>query len=235
MQSGNILKNNIQKLAFFDFCETLVTFQTADAYIDFVRKNRGGFSMNFLNGVLILLSWLRIISVVNKFYPGNSLNKKLKLAQIKNLPYDVLEDQASHFYKEMIRPNLILPVIAEMEKLVRQDFKICLVSAGYSIYLKYFAKEFQIQHIISTDIAFDKTGKRCLGIISGKDCIGNEKVSRIRSYFEGETINLSESFAFSDSISDLPMLLLTGKGVVVSREKTQNWSKQNNFREIIWN
>jgi HAD superfamily hydrolase (TIGR01490 family) len=225
----------MQKLAFFDFCDTLVNFQTADAFVDFVRQNKGGICMKFLNIIEVILTRLRIIPLLNKVFPEKSLSKRIKLAQIRNMQYEILDLQAALFYAEIIKPNLILLVMAEMEKLAKQDYEICLVSAGYSIYIKYFAAEYHIQHFLTTEIAFDKSGKLCLGTFSGKDCIGNEKVKRIKSYFEGKNINFKESYAFSDSKTDLAMLLLAGNAVVVSRGESQFWSIQNNFEEIIWN
>jgi phosphoserine phosphatase len=55
------------------------------------------------------------------------------------------------------------------------------------------------------------------------------------SWFADSDVNYNESIAYSDSTSDLPLLLLAGKGVVVSRGKSQPWIKQYGFKEIIWN
>jgi phosphoserine phosphatase len=41
------------------------------------------------------------------------------------------------------------------------------------------------------------------------------KAQWIREYAERENINLSESYAYSDSISDLPMLSIVGHPVAV--------------------
>jgi HAD superfamily hydrolase (TIGR01490 family) len=227
--------NKMVKLALFDFCETLVGFQTADAFVDYVRNKKGSIYLNFLDEILTILIRLRVFSVLNKFFPGESRIKKFKLLQIRNISYDNLDHLADMFYNDMIKPNLILPVMEEMTRLAKEGHEICLVSAGYSIYLKYFIREYELQHLISTEIAFDRFGTRCLGTIAGKDCIREEKVNRIKAYFTGKEINLSESISFSDSISDLPMLLYTGDAVVVSKELPQLWIRQYKIREIIWN
>jgi HAD superfamily hydrolase (TIGR01490 family) len=223
------------KLALFDFCETLVSFQTADAFVDYVRNKKGSIFLRFLDEILIILIRLRVFLVLNKLFPGESRSKKLKLLQIRNMSYDDLDHLAGMFYNDMIKPNLILPVVEEMTRLAKEGYEICLVSAGYSIYLKYFMREYKIPHMISTEIAFNSYGIRCLGTIAGKDCISEEKVNRIKDYFTGKELNLSESISFSDSISDLPMLLYTQDAVVVSKEVPQRWISQHKFREIIWN
>jgi HAD superfamily hydrolase (TIGR01490 family) len=222
------------KLAFFDFCETLVSFQTADAYVDYIRNVEGTFYMRFLNGIYVLLCKTRITGVMNKLFPDSAFGKRMKLLQLRGFEYRDLDRLAALYYRDMIKPNQIDTVMSEMKNLVQNGYEICLVSAGYSIYLKYFSDEYKIRHLISTEIGFDKSGYRCLGTISGKDCINLQKVKRIKNYFNDQDINFHESLAYSDSISDLPVLLLAGKGVVVSRSTSQSWSSDHNLKEILW-
>lgn len=224
----------MKKIALFDFCKTLVSFQTADVFIDYVRMKDGNTYMKVLDVILRCLIKSRIIALLNIFFPGFAPSKKIKLLQLRGYKFEKLKNLAESFYRERIQPNLIMSVITEMQSLSKQDYEICLVSAGYSIYLNYFAKDYHIKHIISTEIGFDKNGIRCLGSISGKDCIHVEKVNMLKTYFAGQNVNYNDSISYSDSISDLPMLLLTGKGVVVSQSISQSWSHHYKFKEIIW-
>ena len=224
----------MKKLAFFDFCDTLVSFQTADAFIDYIRKTEGNSYMRLLNLVQIILRKAKVIAFFNKFFHDSAISKKVKLLQIRGFTYEKLNNLAAFYYQEKIKPNLIKPVMEEMQRLAKENFEICIASAGYSIYLKYFAEEHHVKHIISTEISFDKIKNRCLGTISGKDCIKVEKINRLKTYFAGQKINYNESIAYSDSKTDLPLLILTGKGVVVSRAVPQSWTHQYKFKEIIW-
>jgi HAD superfamily hydrolase (TIGR01490 family) len=234
MLSGDILNSRLKNLALFDFCETLVSFQTADAFVDFVRSIDGNFFMKLLNAVSIGLQKTRITLILNKFFPDVSLEKKLKLFQLRGFTYNRLNNLSEQYYREMIKPNLIDVMVDEMKVLAEQNYEICIVSAGYSIYLKYFVEEYHIKHLISSEIAFSKSGTLCRGIISGRDCISKEKVNRVMKFFNGQDINFNESIAYSDSIKDLPILLLAGKGVVVSKANSQKWFNKYQFREIIW-
>lgn len=234
MLSGNILRAKSRKIAFFDFCETLVNFQTADAFIDFVRRVDGNLYMIILNLLFVLLKEVRIIAVINKFLPYSSIEKRAKLVQLRGFKYQELNKLAAQYYVEKIRPNFIAMTVIEMQRLVQQNYEICLVSAGYSIYLKYFAEEYKIRHILSTEIAFDQMRNRCLGTFAGKDCMHLEKAKRIKAFFSSQDVDFIECISYSDSIADLPMLKLTGKGVVVSRHISQTWVNQYKFREIIW-
>lgn len=223
-----------RKVAFFDFCETIVNFQTANAFIDYVRKYDGTFYMKLLNFFYILLSKLRVFAIANKIIPSNSYSKKIKLLQLKGFTYERLDNLAESYYAEKLSTSLISPVMKEMENLGNQGFEICIVSAGYSIYLKYFALHHGIKHIIGTELDFKEGKNICRGRIRGKDCINDEKPFRIKSYFEKEKVDYLNSIAFSDSISDLPMLKMVGNGVVISKDVSRQWSIKHQLREIIW-
>jgi HAD superfamily hydrolase (TIGR01490 family) len=224
----------MMKLAFFDFCETLVCFQTADAFIDHIRETEGTIRMRFLNRIYLLLNKLRIIALANIFFPGSSFGKRIKLLQLRGMLSSDIERMAHSFYEKKIIPGQIETVMQEMRNLSRDGFEICIVSAGYSIYLKYFAAANRINHLIASEIGFDKTRSRCLGTISGKDCINIQKINRIKEYFKDHDIDYNECIAYSDSISDLPLLQLTGRAVVISRSGPQAWCAKHNFKEIIW-
>jgi HAD superfamily phosphoserine phosphatase-like hydrolase len=195
----------------------------------------GNFFMRFLNIFLILLKKIRITAVFNYFLPDASLEKRIKLLQLRGFNYETINNLAELYYCRIIKPSLIKVVMEEMHRLMKENYEICIVSAGYSIYIKYFAEEHQIKHVISSEIAFTKSKSLCRGIIFGRDCINTEKVDRVKAYFIGQDINYKESISYSDSITDLPILQLTGKGVVVSKNNPQKWSCRYKFKDIIWN
>ena len=224
----------MKKLALFDFCETLVSFQTADAFIDYVRSKESSLYMRLLNTILIALSMAKVIAFINKLFPNSGISKRIKLLQLRGFTFNKLDILAEFYYREVIKPNLIDTVVSKMKECTQQNYEVSIVSAGYFQYLKFFAKDFNIKHLIATEIEFDKMGKRCLGTISGKDCIHVEKINRINEYFDGQKVEYKKSISYSDSITDLPLLTMTGEGVVVSRTRSQSWSHLYKFKEIIW-
>ena len=224
----------MKKLALFDFCETLVNFQTADAFIDYVRQNESNLYMRFLNTILIALSKAKVIAFLNKLFPHSGISKRIKLLQLRGFTFNKLDKLAKLYYREVIKPNLIDTLVSKMKECTQQDYEVSIVSAGYSLYLKFFTKDFNIKHLIATELEFDKTGKRCLGTISGKDCFHAEKINRINAYFNGQKIDYKRSVSYSDSRADLPLLKMTGQGVVISRNRSQVWSNLYKFKEIIW-
>ena len=222
------------KLAIFDFCDTLVSFQTADAFVDYVRINYNTLNSRILNALLIISKNTGIIKVLNYLFPGSSIEKRIKLFQLKGIKSDKLDKLAEQFYCEKIRPNLIPGVISEMQELKKEGSLVCVASAAYSVYLKYFAEEYNVNHIISTNISFNHSNGLCKGIFEGRDCVRDEKVNRIKSHFIQQDIDYYASITYSDSLSDLPILLLTGRGVVISHNNPQQWNLKYKFKEIIW-
>ncbi len=218
-------------LILFDFCETLVDFQTADAYVDFVRKNIDSPRMQFLEFTLKLFKKIKIISLCYKFFPNKSIEKRLKLYQLKGLNEIILKDLAGLFYSLEVKPNLIPETLELMNDCIKKNCEVVLISGGYSIYLQHFCNEYHIKKLYSTDVAFSEN--KCSGKILGLDCLFENKVTLI----ENGGLNLSDyetKVVFTDSSSDLPLLNWADKGFVISKNIPQSWATELNFEQIIW-
>lgn len=220
-----------EKVALFDFCETIANFQTADAYVKYVRDHYGNKRTRCIEKLRTLLSRTYILFALSIVFAKGSINKRMVLLQLKGYSINVLEKYAKEYYECEIRPNLIHMVVNELIKLRDDGWKIVLVSAGYEIYLKYFANEYNIQmeNVISVRIKF-KNGI-CYGTFDGGDRLW-DKTEQLDKKFDRSEI---QSIAYSDSPSDLPLLLWAKDGVVVRRrDRNGEWYKNFNFREIIW-
>lgn len=226
------MQNNNNRVAIFDFCETIANFQTADEYVNYTRYHYGTFKMQFWNLLHSFLVKTKIISLLDYFFHNCSINKRLIVKQLSNEPVDKLDKAAKDYYNNRIRPNLIETVVNELVNLKREGFRIMLISGGYDIYLKYFAEEFGIKEedVVSTKLGF-KNGK-CTGSFEGKDCLNEEKIVRLNSLFPNRANYYFQ--AYSDSESDRPMLDWADQGFVVRRKDVRKWDVDNKFKEIVW-
>ena len=223
------MENN-RKIALFDFCETLANFQTADAYVKYViSKDYIKIKKGFNYYLQILLFKLKISSVL--FHLGININKFLLLNNLKGLNYELLSNEAEKYYKDVIKPNLIKETLFELEKLKKEHYEIVIVSGGYDIYLRYFSYDYKVDHLLCSNLLFKNN--IFTGSLDGKDCMGEEKIARIKKSLGLIDLKSCESIAFSDSISDMPLLKFAKKAVVVSR-KTKKWAINNNFKTILW-
>lgn len=219
-----------EKVALFDFCETLVTFQTADAYVDFVREKLNDKRMCRIERIQILLNKLKVIKIVEKVTGYKySINKRIKLSQLKGHRFSQLQVLAKDYYLERIKPNLIPEIMDRLEELKKDGYSVMLVSGGYDIYLHCFVEEYALSGLISTRIAF--RNNICTGRFDGLDCLRDGKTELLNLYFE---LKPHYSVAFSDSVTDLPFLKWVNEGYVVSRNTTQKWAIDNHLKEIIW-
>ena len=219
------------KLALFDFCETLVDFQTADRYVEFALKNLTPRPHYYYSKVLSFLQHKGIIWRVSKIFPTASLNKRLVLRQLNGISESKLKQLAKDYYELELKPHFITKTIEELKIRQEKGYRIVLLSGGYDIYLKCFAEDFGIaeEDIISTKIKFNRGC--CTGSFEGIDCQWEHKIELLNRCFKRDTL---ESVAYSDSKSDIPMLSWANEGIVIRRKGAPKWDMNNQFNEIIW-
>lgn len=217
----------------FDFCDTLVDFQTANAYVEFVME-RKGIRRGKIDLLRRMLNRLSLMKVLNRIFTKMSVNKAMLLFQLKGLSYREMDELAEIFYRERICPHFVMPVLEELISAVGNGNMVAVVSGGYDIYLKYFADEYGIPVLLATSLQF-RNGI-FMGRIQGRDCMGKEKVSRVQSYFHEENIRAvyGDMTGYSDSPSDLPMLnICRDKVVILPDECVPAWALPLKPRIIV--
>ncbi len=216
------------KVALFDFCETISDFQTGDAFIYYVANHENSFKMNikkFLNA--------KIVKLKRKF--KKSYNCKFYIMKLlKGMSKNKLETYALNYYEEEVRKHFIPEVIEKLLELKKQGYRIYIVSAGYDIYLKYFVEEFNLDGLMATKILFKEN--ICCGCPDGKDCIGQHKITILNNFFKDEPIKDYDTIAYSDSPSDIPLLDYCKEAFVVTRtEKSWVDNSGKNYKKLVWN
>ncbi len=220
-------------LALFDFCDTLVDFQTANSFVDFVIKQKG-LRRNMVDYLRIILNRLSLMPILNRCHKKMSVNKSLLLYRLKGITFTELDLLAKDFYEQRIKPHIVENVLSELLQAQMNGFVIALVSGGYDIYLKYFTAEYNIPIVLCTELSI--TDNIFTGGICNTDCMGQEKVRRLLDYFQVD--NLTDIFSgvigYSDSNSDLPLFsLCTDKVAVLSSDEIPKWVHAIGAR-VIW-
>jgi len=219
-----------KKVALFDFCDTIVSFQTANAFVEYaIHKFPGRW---FFYSLYKLVNKTKLISGFYYYFINHSASKRIPLLFLKGIEKNVLEHIARDFYNERIRTKFILPVLEQMKKLQTERYKTIIVSGGFNIYIDFFAKEYGIDCVLANEIIYKNN--RCAGKY-GEECMGKNKVARLASYLPLNDIDYHNSWAFSDDKSDIPLLELVQNKVVVSKEHHQAWADNNCItKEIIY-
>lgn len=216
------------RIALFDFCETIVKFQSADPYVWYVVKKYNK-EKTCLALLLKCMKVLKLDAILFKL--GSNIYKRLVLFQLKGISENTLLKEGTHYYNELIKPNLIQDVLSEIYSLKASGYKLYIVSGGYNVYLKDFVKDFNFDGLICSNLLFSDS--IFTGRLDQADCMGMEKVKRLRYYFSCNDMKSIDSVSFSDSLSDKPMLDFTRKAVVVGR-KDNNWRRANNYIFKQW-
>ena len=86
-----------------------------------------------------------------------------------------------------------------------------VISASFDFIIIRICKSLGIKNVIATKYDIKK------GHIIGENCKGEEKVHRFNKIFSNTTVNE----AYSDSLSDIPMLKLAKKAYLVKRNKIE--------------
>lgn len=228
--NNSIIKN--EKIVIYDFCQTLVSFETADEFVRFVLNEYKSKNAKRIEFIRCFLEKSRLIRVIDKiFFKLNkgSFNKKLLLRELSGCSRGTIEKYANLFYQKRIKNHLINPILESLICYKNQGYKVAIVSASYEPIIVPFVKEYNIDYLVTNKLHF--VNDVFSGKIIGNDCIGVNKVYYFKNAIKSDyTVYAS----FGDSLSDLPILQIAQKSYVVSKNKSKSWASRNNIREIIW-
>ncbi len=219
------------RLVVFDFCETLVNFQTADKFVDFIIEKENYYNFRWIKTLNSIFTRTRVLAIVNKFLPELNPSKRLKLFQIRGISEKKVNQYAIDFYNDFIMPNRIMPLYDKMKEHIKNNDFVLIISGGYTPYLKIFSEKHNIQAYFGTEL--EKNNSILTGQFLGKDCLHGQKIVLLEKYLKEKQINFTTSVSYSDSITDLPLLKWTDEAFVISKNKSQTWAKEYGFKEII--
>jgi HAD superfamily hydrolase (TIGR01490 family) len=118
-----------------------------------------------------------------------------------------------------ILPRIYPQMLDEVHRHQDEGRATFIVSAAGNDLVKTLAAVLGMEGAIGTRWAIGSDGKYT-GEMEGPFVYGNGKVEAMRRFADKHDIDLSGSFAYSDSASDLPMLRAVGRAVVVNPDAT---------------
>lgn len=223
-----------RKWVVFDFCETLVSIQTADAFIDFAVENSPNLWRKLWRGVIGLCIQFRVYSLANRLFPMYNLEKRMRLFLLRGFSREALERLAQRFAVEVLVTYENVELMDRLGGHLRAGDFVQLSSGGLGMYLRYWSQVKGIDLVHATELDFHRGV--CTGFIKRGDCMYSEKVVRLKQ-LESERAELAglSRVVYTDSITDLPLLQWSDEAWVISYEKGRNWPKKYGFKEIILN
>lgn len=192
-QKEKIVKKEI---AFFDFDGTITT---KDTLLEFIKFSKGKF--HFYLGFLFHLPFL--IAYKLKIISNQSAKEKILRFFFQDMLVEKFKDHCNDFSKNRL-PSLIRPkALQEIKRLKEKNILVVIVSASPENWIQNWAAENNLELIASR---LEVSNKKITGKILGKNCHGDEKVSRIIEVFDLSQYKVVA--AYGDSKGDKPMLQL---------------------------
>ena len=220
----------MKKIAIIDFCGTVVNFQTFDPFMEYVLYKEKPLLYKlicnkFVKCVLGKFGW-----ILGKCSFRKPLYKLLIVSAAKGISEELLLFYGQEYYGLRIKNSFIPETLKIIERLKLQNYMTIILSGGSEYYINFFANEYNIDAVISTRLKM--LHHKCTGRIA-RDCLGIEKVKMLEEYLTVNDIKVKEELCITDSITDMPLLSICSKNIIISHLKHQKWVTED-MEEIIW-
>lgn len=201
--------------AVFDFDGTITR---RDTYLPFLASTLGSFrrSIPRVAGLALPVgAWL-----VGK-HDTSGLKSAFLKAFLGGIGREQLTVPVERFNAGTIA-NWVRPAAVErIEEHRRLGHRLVLASAGLDLYVEPCAKWLGFDDVLATRCAWDSEG-RLTGLLAGPNLKGRHKLNAVVGLLGGE-IERRPVAAYSDHMSDLPLLRWAKRGVLVSSNR---WTRR---------
>ena len=143
---------------------------------------------------------------------------EFSLAPLSQIDMSELVELHNRFMDECIRPLITTQSRALINKHVEQNDILLIITATNLFITAPIAKELGIDNILATDPEI--IDNRYTGKVYGTPCFREGKVERLTVWLEETGYNLTDSYFYSDSHNDLPLLEAVNKPIAVNPDET---------------
>ena len=220
----------MNKYVLLDFCETVVDFQTFDAFIEYILQKKRPWLYKICNCKFLLFILNKMTAFLTRLGFEFYFRKHLLVACTIGMKKDDFKLFGKIFYEEIIRKHYICDTIRLIKRFQEEKLEIIVISGGLRFYIDCFAEDYGIQHILSAEISTIRNVS--MGILK-KECLGMEKIIMLDEYMKGHTMFGEVEYAVTDSKSDMPMLRKAKKAIIISHKNHKKWVDEN-MEEIVW-
>lgn len=195
--------------AFFDLDHTLLPFDTQALFCNFVLK-REGWRRIWLLWFLpcVPLAGLRLLSLRTM--------KRLFLGYLFGMPRATLDRHVAEFLETDFANALYPEVVAEVRRHRAEGRILVLNSASPEFYLRAIAERLGFDEVFGTKVEMSDPAPFLPGI-AGPNNKHGEKIVAMRGLglIPAEPETLADSWSYSDSSADLPLLELAEHAVMI--------------------
>jgi len=196
--------------AFYDLEGTLVSTNLVHT-LSFYARRQQGLMESVKKSAATFLS-LPLFAVSDQY--SRKVFNDLYFKRYKGQSEDRLRYFAQDLFEEVIKPNVFPGSYELIEKSRQQGLRQVVITGALDLSVKPLMEHLRITEYVTNRLEFVNgvaTGRLLPPVMAAAT-----KASWIRIYAERENISLSDSFAYTDSMSDLPMLSIVGHPAVVN-------------------
>jgi len=196
--------------AFYDLEGTLVSTNTVHT-LGFYAKNQPGLFSSFKKSASTLLS-LPLFAVTDQY--SRKVFNDLFFKRYKGESEDRLRFFADELFQDVLKPAVFPGAFELIEKSRSLGLRQVVVTGALDFSVKPLMQYLGIEDYAANHLEFVNgvaTGRLLPPVLAAAT-----KASWIRTFAEREGLSLSDSYAYSDSMSDLPMLSVVGHPAVVN-------------------
>ena len=130
---------------------------------------------------------------------------------------DRLLEYADEHFEKVLKPNIFPGAYELVETGHKKGLKQVIVSGNLDMMVQPLADHLGIEHIITNRLEFRDevaTGRLVPPLV-----VGANKVRLMQEYAQEHALDMTKSYAFSDSFSDYPMLSVVGRPAAVNPDR----------------
>jgi HAD superfamily hydrolase (TIGR01490 family) len=210
----------VVKLAIFDVDFTLTKKETLIQFYLFMLSRKPS----------LIRHMPKTLKSIFLYLFKNSDLKRAKesfIAFIECVREEEMQEHVKEFYEKRLSAILYKDAIDKIKALKAEGCLVYLISASPEFYLRELYSIPEVDMVIGTVYKLHEGVHKCEMV--GENCKGEEKVVRLKQVLEKEglEVDFKNSYMFSDSLSDLPLLKLVGKPYLI------NYKKKHDTIEIL--
>ncbi len=198
-------------LAIFDLDNTLINGDSDHAWGEFLVEN----------SIVDPVSYKQANDKFYADYQAGRLDiyayQTFALKPLSAHPLAQLQQWRQEFMAQKIAPMRLAQADHLLDRHRKAGDTLLIITATNSFITEPIAKALGIENLLATEPAFD--GKSYTGELEGTPCFQEGKVIRLREWLAETGNDLLDSYFYSDSHNDLPLLVLVDNPIAVDPDE----------------
>ena len=202
--------DHLAAAAFYDLEGTLVSTNLVHT-LSFYARNQQGLLRSFRKSAATVMS-LPLFAVTDQY--SRKVFNDLFFKRYRGETEDRLRFFSAELFENVLKPAIFPGTFDLIEKSRRLGLRQVVVTGALNFSVEPLMRHLGIDDYVANRLEFVNgvaTGRLLPPVLASAT-----KAKWIREFAEREGLNLSESYAYSDSMSDLPMLSIVGHPAAVN-------------------